>query len=299
MRYSFAGLLVDVVGPELSAAIEKMPGFSAFKVVEGEVNKDFEGGAEGHVVFCMSQPYSIPTVGKLLYQCETPENGTIFFHQIDGGYLLRVLCKDSYVPGVDSREILLWSRWGEREVFISGSLFQLELKFALWIGFGLVAVRYGVGAIHSSCIVAKGRAVLFLGESGTGKSTHTRLWIEGIEGAELLNDDSPLVRLEDGKVYVYGSPWSGKTHCYRQERYPLAGCVRLSQAPYNKIVKLPVIKAYGALHPSFPPEFAYSEQLYGKISEILSAIISVAPCWHLECLPNVEAAQLSYSHCIG
>ena len=52
---------------------------------------------------------------------------------------------------------------------------------------------------------------------------------------------------------VYGSPWSGKTPCYKAERYPLAGCVRLSQAPYNKIRRLNTLQAYAALHPSAPP----------------------------------------------
>ena len=53
-------------------------------------------------------------------------------------------------------------------------------------------------AIHSSCIVYRDKAVLFLGESGTGKSTHTRLWRENIPEAVLLNDDSPMIRVEDG-----------------------------------------------------------------------------------------------------
>ena len=154
----------------------------------------------------------------------------------------------------------------------------------------------GTIAIHSSCIVSEGNAVIFLGESGTGKSTHTRLWRENIPGALLLNDDSPIVRvLEDGTVWVYGSPWSGKTPCYKQERYPLAGCVRLRQAPYNKIHKLHLLKGYAALHPSCPPEFAYDERIYSHISSTLGAILKVVPCWWLECLPDAAAAQLSYN----
>lgn len=291
MRYSLADILVDVVGEELSSAVAKVQGFEHFLCEKGD--------SDAQVVYKMAAEVEIPQTEKLLYECETPENGTIYFYKIAGGYLLKVVCEDSYVDGVSRREIVLWNLWGEREVYIYGSLFRLELKFALWIGFGLVAMRYGVGAVHSSCIVANGGGVLFLGESGTGKSTHTRLWRENIEGATLLNDDSPLVRVEDGEVYVYGSPWSGKTPCYRQERFPLVGCVRLSQAPYNKITSLSVIKSYGALHPSFAPEFAYSRELYDKIQDILNAIISVVPCWHLECLPNAEAAELSYSKCFG
>ena len=50
----------------------------------------------------------------------------------------------------------------------------------------------------------RGKRFFFLGESGTGKSTHTRLWRENIAGSKLLNDDSPIVRYEEGGVWVYG-----------------------------------------------------------------------------------------------
>ena len=156
-----------------------------------------------------------------------------------------------------------------------------------------MTIPYQTLAIHSSCIVYRNQAVLFLGESGTGKSTHTRLWREHIDGAVLLNDDSPMVRVEEGKVWVYGSPWSGKTPCYKAERYELKGCVRLSQAPYNRMRKLSVLEAYGAIHPSCAPEFAYDDALYDEVSRTIGEILSVVPVYHLECLPDEDAARLS------
>jgi hypothetical protein len=142
--------------------------------------------------------------------------------------------------------------------------------------------------------VQQDKAVIFLGESGTGKSTHTRLWREHIEGAFLLNDDSPIVRIIDGVPTVFGSPWSGKTPCYKQEHYPLAACVRLSQAPYNKITRLKLVQAYAALHPSCPPDFAYDDHLYDHISATLGDILAEVPVYHLACLPDREAALLSH-----
>ena len=134
-----------------------------------------------------------------------------------------------------------------------------------------------------------------MGESGTGKSTHTRLWREHIEGTFLLNDDSPFLRVEEGKVWAYGSPWSGKTPCYKQERYELVGCVRLSQAPYNEIKKLSVLQAYGAIHPSCPPEFAYDASLYDPISNFIGQLLATVPLYHLACLPDKSASELSFS----
>ena len=81
-----------------------------------------------------------------------------------------------------------------------------------------------------------------------GKSTHASLWLRHIEDSELLNDDNPVVRIgHQGQVIVYGSPWSGKTPCYRNVSYPLGAIVVLSQAPYNKIQRLSGIQAYVSL----------------------------------------------------
>ena len=68
-------------------------------------------------------------------------------------------------------------------------------RFGLWTMFNIAALERRAVAVHSSVISLDGRTVLFLGESGTGKSTHTRLWREHIPGARLLNDDSPIIRI--------------------------------------------------------------------------------------------------------
>ena len=135
--------------------------------------------------------------------------------------------------------------------------------------------------------------MLFLGESGTGKSTHTRLWREHIPGAELLNDDSPIIRATDSEALIHGSPWSGKTPCYRNESCPIAAVVRLSQAPHNRIRRLRPIESIGALLPSAPPAFARDERLSDDTCGLLSRLIAQVPVYHLECLPDAAAAQLA------
>lgn len=173
------------------------------------------------------------------------------------------------------------------------------VRFGIWIMFGIVLAPLGAIAIHSSVIVKEHQAVLCLGESGTGKSTHTRLWRENIEDARLLNDDSPIIRMIDGKCIVYGSPWSGKTHCYVNKCVPVRGFLRLSQAPHNKIRRLPALFAIGAILPSCPPAFAYDSTLQDHICNTVSEMISCTPVYHLECLPDTAAAQLSYSTIFG
>lgn len=173
------------------------------------------------------------------------------------------------------------------------------LRFGLWMLCGLAVNSCGTVALHSSVIRTAEGAVLFLGESGTGKSTHTRLWREHIPGATLLNDDSPIVRVREGIPTVYGSPWSGKTPCYKAASGPIRGIVRLSQAPHNRIRRLPALAALGALLPSCPPAFAHDPQLQDHICSTLSALIAAVPVFHLECLPDAAAAELSCKTIFG
>lgn len=199
----------------------------------------------------------------------------------------------------NGEQLTLWKPNGKQQVCFNGSQMPQLLKFGLWIAYGLVTLPYDTVAIHTSVIVSQGKAAIFLGESGTGKSTHTRLWRENIADATLLNDDSPIVRIIDDEVKVFGSPWSGKTPCYKQACYPLAGCVRLSQAPYNEIKRLSIPQAYAALHPSCPPDFAYDDTLYDHIGRFIGRILTKVPVFHLACLPNAEAAKLSYKNLIN
>ena len=173
------------------------------------------------------------------------------------------------------------------------------VRFGIWIMFGIIIAPLGAIAIHSSVIVKDDGAVLCLGESGTGKSTHTRLWRENIEGARLLNDDSPIIRIVDDRCVVYGSPWSGKTHCYINKCVPVQALMRLSQAPHNKIYRLPALSAIGAVLPSCPPAFAYYDGLQDEICNTVSDIISCTPVYHLECLPDADAAELSHTTIFG
>ncbi len=216
-------------------------------------------------------------------------------------------CKEGYLfymrSRLDQSNIVFLSTNSGSEVVSNaacqGSPDPTLLRFGLWMMFGLAINPLGAIAIHSSVLIKDGYAVLCLGESGTGKSTHTRLWREHIAGTTLLNDDSPIIRIVDGVATAFGSAWSGKTPCYKQESYPIRAFLRLSQAPHNRIMRHNVISAIGALLPSCPPAFAYDVQLQDNICETLSQMISKVPVYHLECLPDAAAAELSYSTIFG
>lgn len=173
------------------------------------------------------------------------------------------------------------------------------LYYVIWLAYSLMALRHGRMPIHSSAVVCKGRAVMCLGESGTGKSTHTRLWLDHIPGTHLLNDDSPILAINDEEILLYGSPWSGKTPCYRQECVPVAAMVRIEQKPSNSIQRLHVIEAFTALQPSCPPSLATDERLMDLIVANISRVLRHTPIYRLGCRPDAEAARLCYENTMG
>ena len=280
--YLIAGHRIRIEGNEAwMNAVTSLEGFKPFEVeVEGEPLAIFT---------LTDEPAPAPT--EVQYESEVDQI-VDRFGRYENGYLFVMN------PPVGDT-LSLWKENGSNVVYFNGQLMPRLVRFALWIAYGLVTMPHQTVAIHTSVIEYKGRTVLFLGESGTGKSTHTRLWRENIEGAVLLNDDSPMLRIIDGKPWMFGSPWSGKTPCYKQESYPLAACVRLSQAPYNKIQRLSIPQAYAALHPSCPPDFAYDDALYDYISETIGEVLAQVPLYHLACLPDADAARLSCQTVFG
>lgn len=157
--------------------------------------------------------------------------------------------------------------------------------------FLLATACRGTLLTHSSSIVYDGRAYIFLGKSGTGKSTHSRMWLKAIEGTVLMNDDHPVVRVhDDGRVIAYGSPWSGKTPCYKNMSAPLGGVIRISRAPYNKARRLSPIESYASLMTSCSG-MTWERQLADGKDATLQNVIKSVPCWVMECLPDEDAGR--------
>lgn len=107
-----------------------------------------------------------------------------------------------------------------------------------------------------------------------------------------MNDDNPVVRVyDDGHIVVYGSPWSGKTPCYRQASCRLGGIVGLAQAPYNEIRRLGGIESYALLSASVSGK-TWDKSIADGLHRTLNALAKQTPVWHLDCLPNSDAATL-------
>ena len=173
---------------------------------------------------------------------------------------------------------------------------KMAIDNALMVMYAMATANKWTVLFHAAAVCLKGHAYIFLGKSGTGKSTHASLWIKYIEGTELVNDDNPVVRVMDnGQVIVYGTPWSGKTPCYRKVNYPLKGIVLLSQAPYNKIERLKSIMAYASIVPSISG-MRWNPTIADGLHQTENALASTIAIWHLDCLPDEEAARVCHEN---
>jgi len=166
------------------------------------------------------------------------------------------------------------------------------LSWLIMVAFGQRVLSNNTALIHSSVVENGEYAVSFLGKSGTGKSTHSRLWISTNEGFQLLNDDNPAVRIEGDEVYIYGTPWSGKTACYINKKRKLMSIVRLTQAKENQMVwKSKGVESLLALLPSFTA-IRWNANIFSAMVNILENIIQRTNVGQLNCLPNPDAAKL-------
>ena len=179
--------------------------------------------------------------------------------------------------------------YSEGRVIMPKYKFKNAFNEALKMMYALATAEKDTLIIHAAVVSCEGKGYLFLGPSGTGKSTHAQLWLKHFEGTELVNDDNPVVR---GGV-VYGSPWSGKTPCYRNVSVPIGGIVMLSQAPYNKIRRLSGIEAYVDLAESVGG-MPWNSRISEGFHQTMNKLASTVPMWQLDCLPDEEAARLCY-----
>lgn len=278
MRLELGGKRMEIAGSDGVGMLRRLPGFALFETGEGRADVRVELDSDiGQVPVSWLHSFDIVD-GQMVCR---------FGRLADGCYVYRfgeecaLLCPP---PGCEL----------EMPYRLSTVRIPAVLRFAMWVVVSMAGTRLGVLPVHSSVVVCNGRAVMCLGESGTGKSTHTRLWLQHIEGSHLLNDDSPLLVRDVDGWHVYGSPWSGKTPCFRRERWPLAALLRLEQKPDNSIRRLGVIESFAALQPSCPPCLMMDEPLQDALVDYVGSVIGEVPVYRLGCLPDEAAARLSH-----
>lgn len=148
--------------------------------------------------------------------------------------------------------------------------------------------------LHGSTVAVDGKAYLFAARSGTGKSTHTRLWMRVFGSRALMvNDDKPFLEITDAAVLAHGSPWSGKHGLDTNTCVPLAGICLLERGAENVIRRasprelLPML-----LHESYCPRDPGHYDRYRALVEELARRV---PLWRMDCNREPEAAQVAHN----
>lgn len=234
-----------------------------------------------------------PAKQKTLVRNFDTGNGDTIVHQLpDGGY--QFIVKDT--AGRPCCLLIANADFSSCRCALNGTpqMRSFGLNDALMLAYAFAGNHFDTLLIHASCATWGGRAYPFTAKSGTGKSTHTSLWLTHIPGAQLLNDDNPIIRIEQGTAYVYGSPWSGKTPCYRNRRLPLGALTRIERAPANSIERLRPVEAFASLLPTCS-SMKWDEATYRRLCDTLTRIIQTIPIYTLHCLPDREAATLCHT----
>lgn len=301
--YKVAGLTFSVIAPVGIDIEALLPSFKDFRATSGEMSAPEphremfapEPHREMLRLTLQADPIEIPSDAK---EVETDDNDmghTRLLRTEDGRYCVELSgSRDGKVLGTFIANASFSSVYASirTDAATAGSSIlssMLRIAFAQ-----AVILREGL-SIHASAVVSDGKAYLFLGKSGTGKSTHARLWLKNIPGSHLLNDDNPAVRLIDGSPVAFGTPWSGKTPCYRDESAPVGGFVRLRQGDTDIFTEKEDVAAFVALLPSC--SVIHSDaNLQSMLYDTLTRLSERVPVGELTCLPDDESAIVCHKN---
>lgn len=279
--FTVAGFCFTVALPQNLDMPELLPSFLPF---EDKVQS-------GRPLFRMSVGKVECVCGNGLLEKNYDDVGDYLLYSVPDGYLVEI----SHVRGGVRHRMHVGNDFSSPVADIcwddpyAGSVLSSMVR----IVFSQAILSRNAFSIHASAVVRGGHAFLFTGKSGTGKSTHSALWLKNIPGCRLLNDDSPVVRIEKGMAVAYGAPWSGKTRCYVNEGYPVQSVVRLYQATENRFEVKKDTAAFSVLLPGCAV-IRSDRRLFGHLCDILLQLSVQVVVGVLECLPDREAAVLCY-----
>lgn len=277
LRYTIAGHTIAIETPDEGATRSLLPNFEPFRSCAEDTIFRLSGNA----------PLTVPCGPR--DDCFDWNGIGYEVYKMPDGY--------SITMELSGRKQVLFSTHDWRQLYTDLSLTDKEEKLFLnnflIVAFGMATASQKTVKMHASVIEKNGKALLFLGKSGTGKSTHSSLWQKFVPGCSLLNDDEPIVRLYDnGTARVFGSPWSGKTPCYKNQWAEAVAFVHLYQHPENRLTPLKGLAAFGSLLQSsgIMRSDSHNREL---ITDTLGDILQHTPVYRLDCRPDEEAVRLT------
>lgn len=151
--------------------------------------------------------------------------------------------------------------------------------------------------LHAAILEYEGDGYAFLGRSGTGKSTHTGLWLKHLEGSKIVNGDKPILEETEIGFIAYGTPWMGKEGLGGNTSAPLKGLCFLEQAKENSITRLSPAEAASRIFMQIL--FPEDAENAAKTLELTDRLVSKTPCYLLKCDISEEAVKTSFEALTG
>ena len=164
---------------------------------------------------------------------------------------------------------------------------------AVYRKIALGMLNYDTWLMHGSAVAVGNEAFLFTAASGTGKTTHSRLWLEQIPGAYIVNGDKPLLRMRDGFCEACGTPWSGKENMNRNAMVPLRAICFLNRGAKNRIEEIPIREAAPLL---LQQSYRTADSLImQKTMQLVKQLGNCVRFYRLFCNMEPEAALVSWN----
>ncbi len=213
------------------------------------------------------------------------------------------LCKNYLYLG-DEKEEVCFSIC--EDDLIRERKYSIEQKFtegmieslALYRKFLEYAINHGALILHCSALAMDNKAYLFTAPSGTGKSTHAKLWREVFKDkVVMINDDKPVIRLIGDEFYVYGTPWNGKHRLDSNIRVKIHGICHLKRGKENSIKSInPKDMLMVLINQTLRPE---TEEMAENLFSLLDKLLLKVPLFELYCNISKNAAIVAYEGMSG
>jgi len=286
VRYQVARIPFDVRFDDSCDFHKLLPSFTPFVMIEDDTVPVFSLTIDSSLEF---------PEGREIGKFDSGDSCHEVYHLSDGGYAIVI----SDVAHRRCCDLVVNADFSQGRVRLTDDtrLQSFGLNNTLMLMYAFSTADKNTLLMHASVVTYHGKGYMFLGESGTGKSTHTANWLRYIPDTALLNDDNPVVRFVDGQTRVFGSPWSGKTPCYKNEEALVGGFVQLKQAPYNIIRCTTPVEAFAYLLPSCSV-MKWDKRVYLGICDTLKYVMESTPTYFLENLPDEAAVRMSFNQLV-
>ena len=300
MKYLLGGHIVTITVSETSRTASALgiesslfldyilPSFIPFKTDGADVSSDAQPLMNLTIVDKLQEIRD----AHLIRDVDTGNGMTRVDRLPSGGY--QFLVRD--ISGYPCALLQTSQEFSDCKVAIRGSLptMRFALNNALMLSYAFSSAYFDTLLIHASVVRHDGVSYAFTAKSGTGKSTQVANWLRNIPNCDLVNDDNPIIHIErdgDGtpRAILYGSPWSGKTPCYRNVKTPLGAIVMIKRDDHNEMLPQSPLEAFITVL-SACSAMKWDTELYSRVCRTCSLFVENIQMTELHCLPDAQSA---------